>query len=85
VFSSEPNDVAWRFGQSIESDMTLWREEIEVSIAHAKMLGETQIIPKKDSEKIVKGLKAIFGKLESRKSKYREIPRTFMRLLKVRF
>ncbi len=52
--------------------MTLWREEIEVSIAHAKMLGETQIIPKKDSEKIVKGLKAIFGKLE--KSQI-EIPR----------
>lgn len=66
--------MGWRFSQSIESDMTLWREEIEVSIAHAKMLGETQIIPKKDSEKIVKGLKMIFEKLE--KSQI-EIPRDF--------
>lgn len=48
AFEKTPDDLAWKFGQSIESDSVLWREELDVSIAHARMLGATGIVPEAD-------------------------------------
>ncbi|HWA82706.1 MAG TPA: lyase family protein, partial [Fimbriimonadaceae bacterium] len=59
AFAEGPDELAWSFGQSIESDIALWREEIAVSIAHAEMLGATGIIPDSDAKAIVEGLRAI--------------------------
>lgn len=56
VFDKETDELAWRFGQSIETDVVLLKEEIEVSLAHAKMLGTTGIISSEDAETLVKGL-----------------------------
>lgn len=56
VFDKETDELAWRFGQSIETDVVLLKEEIEVSVAHAKMLGSTGIISTADAEILVKGL-----------------------------
>ncbi|MCL4536169.1 MAG: argininosuccinate lyase, partial [Nitrospirae bacterium] len=44
----------------------------EGSIAHAKMLAKQGIIPKKDADKIVKGLKEIYKEIESGRFKFRE-------------
>ena len=59
AFSKAPADVAWKFGQSIESDIHLWCEEIDVSIAHAKMLAASGIIDKADGKKLVKALEEL--------------------------
>ncbi len=40
------------FNQSLSFDYKLYWHDILASIAHVKMLGETQIIPKEDAEKI---------------------------------
>lgn len=50
AFAKDPDETAWNFGRSIDSDLALWDEEIEVSRAHAKMLGATGIIPLADAE-----------------------------------
>jgi len=47
------------FHSSISFDQRLYEQDILGSIAHATMLGEQQIIPAEDAEKIVKGLRDI--------------------------
>ena len=59
AFSEASAKLADEFGQSIESDLRFWQEDVEGSIAHAKMLGETGILKKKDSNLLVKGLRQI--------------------------
>lgn len=59
AFAEGPDELAWTFGQSIESDIVLWREEIRVSMAHAAMLGQCGIIPREDAESIYCGLAEI--------------------------
>lgn len=56
AFSKSPAEVAWKFGQSIESDLNLWCEEIDVSIAHAQMLAKTGIIDQADAKRLVGAL-----------------------------
>lgn len=45
------------FNSSISFDSRMFREDIQGSIAHATMLGETGIIKKEESLHIVEGLK----------------------------
>ena len=47
------------FTASIDVDRRLYRHDIAGSIAHAKMLSRQRIIPARDAQKIVRGLKAI--------------------------
>ena len=47
------------FSESISYDYKLIEVDIKASIAHAKMLGKQNIIPKEDSELIIKGLEEI--------------------------
>lgn len=63
AFTKAPNEVAWRFGQSIASDMNLLEEEIQVSVAHAEMLGEVGIISKSEAQTLVAGLKSVLSDL----------------------
>ncbi len=53
------------FNSSISFDSRLFREDIEGSIAHSKMLGECGIISKEDAEKIGEGLKGILADIEN--------------------
>ena len=58
-----------RFNSSIDFDKNLILEDLNASIAHARMLGSKNIISDEDSEKIINGLKEIKkeflnGKLE---------------------
>ena len=53
------------FGASLPVDKRLWREDIQGSKAHARMLGAQGIIPKIDSESIVAGLDSIEADIEA--------------------
>lgn len=55
-FTKETNKLVEEFTASISFDKKLVAEDIEGSLAHAKMLGECGIIPMEDVEKIVGGL-----------------------------
>lgn len=55
------------FNSSISFDKRLYREDIEGSIAHAKMLGECEIIFKEDADRIVDGLRDILSDIENGK------------------
>ncbi len=63
TLSKDTND----FNSSIDIDGAMFREDIEGSIAHAKMLGLQGIITLEDSEKIVEGLVSILDDLISGK------------------
>ncbi|WP_059172661.1 argininosuccinate lyase [Bacillus sp. FJAT-27445] len=58
-FTKETNKLVEEFTASISFDKKLVAEDIEGSLAHAKMLGECGIIPMEDVEKIVGGLQKI--------------------------
>ena len=64
---SEVND----FNSSIRFDQRMYRQDITGSIAHAKMLGKCGIIPKEDSELIVKTLGEILRDIEDGKIEFR--------------
>ncbi len=64
-FSSEADPKVNDFNSSISFDARMYRQDIRGSIAHATMLGDTGIIEKSESEKIVEGLKGIFADLDS--------------------
>ncbi|MBQ4528919.1 MAG: argininosuccinate lyase [Clostridia bacterium] len=63
---SEVND----FNSSIRFDQRMYRQDIMGSIAHATMLGRCNIIPKEDSELIVKTLKEILDDIENGKVEF---------------
>jgi argininosuccinate lyase len=55
------------FSQSISFDQRLWKEDIEGSIAHAKMLNKQGIIDDNEFNQILKGLKEIAEEIEQGK------------------
>ena len=68
-FTKETDQLVNNFNASISFDQKFFRQDIQGSIAHATMLGETGIITKEESLSIQNGLKAIlddieFGKME---------------------
>ena len=64
-FKKGTNDLVNDFNSSISVDSRMFKEDIEGSLAHAKMLGKQGIIPKKSSEKIEDGLKEILTRMEN--------------------
>lgn len=55
-------------GRDKEFDIVLAKYDVEASIAHVKMLGETGLMSKQETETAVKGLQTIL--LEIRNSKF---------------
>ncbi len=58
-FSKAPSEIMSEINASIGFDQKLYQEDITASIAHAEMLAVQKIISKAESNKIIKGLKAI--------------------------
>ncbi|MDC3118107.1 argininosuccinate lyase [Prochlorococcus sp. AH-716-K03] len=58
-FNSSLNPFIEEFNASISFDKTLFFEDIDCSIAHAKMLGKTKVLPINESQKIIEGLQTI--------------------------
>lgn len=71
-FKKGTHKVAEKFSASIDFDQRLYKEDIQGSIAHVTMLAEKGIILKKESDKIIKGLKQIKKEIESGKFPFRE-------------
>lgn len=66
-FSKELDDQVNDFNSSIRFDATFYQEDIQGSMAHATMLGETGIIPKEDAKMIVTELEKIKEEIENGK------------------
>ncbi|MDO5403554.1 MAG: argininosuccinate lyase [Eubacteriales bacterium] len=64
-FTKETNQLVNNFNASISFDQKFFRQDIQGSIAHAAMLGETGIITKNESLEIQNGLKSILADIES--------------------
>lgn len=64
-FSKQVDDTVNAFNSSIAFDGRMYKHDIQGSIAHATMLGDCGIIPKKDSLEIIGGLKEILADIES--------------------
>ena len=62
-----PSKLLGSINNSIDVDQRMYKEDIEGSIAHAKMLGKQKIISKKDQISIVNGLKIILQNINSGK------------------
>ncbi|MGN0596803.1 MAG: argininosuccinate lyase [Ruminiclostridium sp.] len=66
-FSKEVDSRVNAFNSSIAFDARMYKQDITGSIAHATMLGEAGIIPKEDSDTLIKGLEEVLADLESGK------------------
>ena len=76
-FSKETDHEVNDFNSSISFDCRFYKEDIEGSMAHAKMLGKQGIISNEDTNKILNGLADILKDIEEGKivfsSKYEDI------------
>ena len=66
-FSKELDERVNDFNSSVSFDARMYKQDISGSIAHAKMLGDTGIIDKSESEKIVEGLTGILNDIDGGK------------------
>ncbi len=71
-FARDTHAAVEAFTESISFDRALYRYDIQGSIAHAKMLGKQGIIPKRDADAIVSGLKDIAREIEAGTFTFRE-------------
>ena len=67
-----PSKLLETINASIDVDKRLYREDIEGSIAHTKMLGHQKIISKKEQTKIISGLKKILKDIKTGKVKFKK-------------
>jgi len=64
-FSEAPADSLMAFTASIGFDVRLWRDDIAGSLAHAAMLGESDVLGRADSEAIIAALRQVHGEFEA--------------------
>ena len=66
-FTKETDKLVNNFNASISFDQKFYKQDIQGSIAHAKMLGAAGIISEEESTKIQDGLTSILADIESGK------------------
>ncbi len=69
-FSKEVDEKVNDFNSSISFDARMYKQDIMGSVAHATMLGDTGIIDKGESLKIIDGLKTILADIDSGKLEF---------------
>ena len=69
-FTGKTSKSVENYTESISFDKRLWKYDIEGSIAHAKMLSKQGIIPKRDADSIIRGLKDIYREIEEGKFRF---------------
>ena len=67
-----PSKLLEEINSSIEVDSRLYKEDIEGSIAHTKMLIKTKIMSKAEGTKIISALKIINGDINKGKIKFQQ-------------
>jgi len=58
-FDAKPSDLMQEINQSITFDKKLYKQDIQGSTAHAKMLAQVGVLTKAELEKIISGLKKV--------------------------
>lgn len=69
-FASGPSEIMEEINASISYDQRLYNQDIDGSLAHARMLGDTGILTKADVKKITDGLEQIRGEIKAGKFSY---------------
>lgn len=64
-FSGGPAEEMVHFGQSLDVDLQMWREDLEGSRAHVRMLGDTGLLSGDEVQAILGGLDAVGAELEA--------------------
>ena len=64
ILQSQVESLAEKFNASVSFDHILATDDIHGSIAHATMLGASNIVPQEETQKIIAGLKAIEQEIE---------------------
>ena len=76
-FTKETDQLVYRFNASISFDQKFYKQDIQGSMAHVKMLAKQGILTEDEKEQILKGLKGILADVESGKleitDKYEDI------------
>lgn len=68
-FTKETDQLVYRFNASISFDQKFYRQDIEGSMAHVKMLAKQGILTEEERDRILKGLQGILEDVESGKLK----------------
>lgn len=63
-FTKETDQLVYRFNASISFDRKFYRQDMEGSIAHVKMLGKQGILTEAETQEIVKAIKEILREVE---------------------
>ncbi len=71
-FSQATDSLVEKFTASVQYDRRLYRQDIQGSIAHAKMLASRGIISQEDLRAIVAGLEEILGEIEQGRFSWRQ-------------
>ncbi len=64
-FTKETDELAYRFNASISFDKRFYKQDMEGSIAHAKMLGERGILTEQEAERITGAIREILREVEA--------------------
>ena len=64
-FAAETDKLAEAFNNSLDFDRRLWREDLDGSRAHARMLAKQGILTEEEAQKILEGLDRIQEEIES--------------------
>lgn len=64
-FDHTPTQSTQDFGASLPVDKRMWREDIEGSLAHARMLGSVGVLSQEDVDDIVRGLGEVAQLIEA--------------------
>jgi argininosuccinate lyase len=71
-FNESSSEILNEFNSSLSFDIRLFKEDIETSQVHAKMLSKQKIISKQDAEQIEKALQEIEAEIENDIDKWLE-------------
>ena len=64
-FTKQTDQMVYEFNASILFDKRLYRQDIEGSMAHVKMLAKQEILTQEECDKILDGLSGILRDVES--------------------
>ena len=70
-FETSPDLIMQQINASIGVDQRMWKQDIEGSKAHCKMLAKQKIITEADREAILGGLEQIESEIESGKFEFK--------------
>ncbi len=71
-FSEKTFEIVDKFNASVSFDKKLYKEDIQGSIAHCKMLVKQRIITEDEGEKIIEGLNVILREIEDGRFEFKE-------------